>query len=164
MQNNRKDVEAAIRGLSEIVIGLHKGGMAVPEIASSIESLGFSPDDAKMWVKKIVGAYKKGIDLSRKPTFFQSYPFFRESVYFIGGAAIVSITAIVLSLILGIIHNFIGPGAGAAKLIGIGEKLAGMFVGGLGTALSKSAGSTGMFVGCWVGVGVYYWWLFSSLF
>lgn len=45
----------------------------------------------------------------------------------------------------------------------LGTQGAGALFGLAGTAASQEHKSLGIFAGCWVGSGLYYWWLFSSL-
>ena len=117
-------------------------------------------------VEKIIELYKSGVDVSKQPTFFEANPSIRELAYFLGGVAMVFICSIALSFLLGAagaIFDAIGLGGLGEFLVKMGEKAAGLLMGALGTAASSENRSIGMFIGCWIGSGLYYWWLFENL-
>ena len=156
--------EDAIREISQVVINMHNDGLSNKEISRNLSALGINKHDAHKIVINIIKAYKNGFDPSCNPSFLDSHPIARELLYFIGGVALVLIGSIILSLLLGLlsaIFKLIGLGGLGVFLVKMGEKAAGMLMGFLGTAASSENKSIGMFIGCWIGSGLYYWWLFS---
>lgn len=158
--------EKVFRELSALVIKQHNNGASKTDIARSLELLGMDRSQSGSMVEKIIELYKSGVDVSKQPTFLESNPLIREVVCFLGGVAMVFVTSMALSFLLGVadmIFNAIGLGDLGTFLVKMGEKAAGLLMGVLGTAASSESRSIGMFIGCWIGSGLYYWWLFENL-
>ena len=161
--SDRESTEA-IRQVCGVILQMHNEKQPEPEIVTALSTTGMTKKDSKKLVRSVIEAYKNGVDLSKKPSFWDDHPFLREWGLILLGAVIVFGVSAALSLVLSLIQlvfNLVGLETIGKILIKFGGNAAGIVVGFIGTAISSESRSLGMVIGCWVGVVIYYLWIFE---
>ena len=163
---DNSSLDPAVLKLAENISDALEDGHSKKDVVTELVVKGMVESEANHFVEQVSKARNINLDDSRSSWFLKTKAMATELFGLVASAIGVFIIAAVLSTALGIVEyilDAIGLGGIGAVVTKIGGMLAGAGLGLVATAIANESRSIGVLIGCWVGVGLYYAWLFQLL-